>query len=72
MADAEFLCRFIDAARSEDMVLGMTVRTFEVAHIFDETQDGDIHEFRHFQGFFYDEGYEFLRRGDDEDAVGNF
>ena len=48
---------------------GMTVGTFEIAHVFDEAEDGDVHDFRHLQGLFDDHGDELLRRRDDEDAV---
>ena len=69
MADAILLSRFIDAARAVDFYFFMAVRAFEVAHVFDEAQDGDVHQFRHLQCLFDDEGNQFLRGSDDEDAI---
>lgn len=69
MGDIIFLCRFFDVALAEDGQFFMTMRTFKIAHVFDEAQDWDVHHFRHVQCFFDDHGNEFLRRCDDQDAV---
>ena len=59
---------FFDVAVAEDFVFGAGVGGFEVGHVFDDAEDGDVHHFCHFDGFGDDHGDEFLGRGDDDDA----
>ena len=56
-------------AFAENREFFAAVRADGVAHVLDDSEDGDLHEFRHVHGFADDHGDEFLRRGDDDDAV---
>ena len=67
--DAEAFGFMLAAAFAEDVVDVAVVRADEVAHVFDEADDGDVHFGEHGSGFAgVDEG-DLLRGGDDDGAV---
>ena len=64
------LCRdLVDVAFAVDLERLTAARALDIAVIFDETEHGHIHHFRHFDRFGDDHGDELLRGGDDDDAV---
>ena len=60
---------FINMTFAENFDCFATVRTFHVTHIFDDTNDRNIHHLCHFDSFSYDHRYQFLWGGYNDDAV---
>ena len=56
-------------ALAEEGDLPAAVGTEEVAHILHQTNDGDVHHFRHLDRLFYHHADQLLGRGHDDDAV---
>lgn len=64
------LCRdLVDVAFAVDLERLTAARALDIAVIFDETEHGHVHHFRHFDRFGDDHGDELLRGGNDDDAV---
>ena len=57
-----FCRRLGGPALSEYLYLFAAVGAFDVAHVLNDAEDGDIHLFRHAQRFFHDHRDQFLRR----------
>ena len=56
-------------ALAEEVDLLAAVGTGEVAHVLNQTDDGDVHHLRHLHGLLDDHADQILRRGDDDHAV---
>ena len=64
------LCRdLVDVAFAVNLERLAATRALDIAVIFDETEHGHVHHFRHFDRFGDDHGDELLRGGNDDDAV---
>ena len=46
---------------TEDLVLRAAIRTDVVGKVFNDPDNRNVHQLRHFDGFFDDHGYQFLR-----------
>ncbi len=67
--EIEIFGDIIDFACAKEVDLLAAVRAFDIAHVFNDAQDFDVHLVCHLDSFFNYHRHEFLRGSDDDYAV---
>src|SRR5699024_11738890 len=62
-------CNLIEFALTKDVDLFAAVRTNQIAHVFNDADDRNVHQLCHFIGFFDDHRNQILWGGNDNNAV---